>query len=193
MPTPFSFVRKSSNLHRHIAASFTSRRTRSSSAAGVVHAVEQRGQKMVLWTYDAYSADAEHVQAGAVLHEQPGLRHVRAHQRALTLTSAALTARRPSSTSATTSSTCSSSSALRRRSSPSTRPSPDAPRPLPSGRSACGWAGRLIHPRTKSGTSRRSCASTEPLRRHPPRHRLDGGAPPLRLRVLPCASPTRGA
>ena len=27
------------------------------------------------------------------------------------------------------------------------------------------------------------------LRRHPPRHRLDGGAPPLRLRVLPFAFP----
>ena len=57
MPTPFSFVRKSSNLHRHIAASFTLSPDEKLFGGGESFTrLNKRGQKMVLWTYDAYSA-----------------------------------------------------------------------------------------------------------------------------------------
>jgi alpha-D-xyloside xylohydrolase len=57
MPTPFSFVRKSSNLHRHIAASFTLSPGEKLFGGGESFTrLNKRGQKMVLWTYDAYSA-----------------------------------------------------------------------------------------------------------------------------------------
>jgi len=56
MPTPFSFVRKSSNLHRHIAASFTLSPDEKLFGGGESFTqLNKRGQKMVLWTYDAYS------------------------------------------------------------------------------------------------------------------------------------------
>src|SRR5215203_5596055 len=57
MPTPFSFVRKSSNLHRHIAASFTLSPDEKLFGGGESFTqLNKRGQKLVLWTYDAYSA-----------------------------------------------------------------------------------------------------------------------------------------
>jgi alpha-D-xyloside xylohydrolase len=57
MPTPFSFVRKSSNLHRHIAAGFTLAPDEKLFGGGESFTrLNKRGQKMVLWTYDAYSA-----------------------------------------------------------------------------------------------------------------------------------------
>jgi alpha-D-xyloside xylohydrolase len=57
MPTPFSFVRLASNLHRHIAASFTLSPDEKLFGGGESFTrLDKRGQKMVLWTYDAYSA-----------------------------------------------------------------------------------------------------------------------------------------
>jgi len=55
-PTPFSFVRNSSNLHRHIAASFRlSPEERLFGCGESFTRLNKRGQKLVLWTYDAYS------------------------------------------------------------------------------------------------------------------------------------------
>ena len=56
-PTPFSFVRNASNLHRHIAASFRlSPEERLFGCGESFTRLNKRGQKLVLWTYDAYSA-----------------------------------------------------------------------------------------------------------------------------------------
>jgi alpha-D-xyloside xylohydrolase len=57
MPTPLSFVRKTSNLHRHIAASFhLSPEEKLFGCGESFTRLNKRGQKLVLWTYDAYSA-----------------------------------------------------------------------------------------------------------------------------------------
>jgi alpha-D-xyloside xylohydrolase len=57
MPTPLSFVRNASNLHRHIAASFTLSPDEKLYGGGESFTrLNKRGQKMVLWTYDAYSS-----------------------------------------------------------------------------------------------------------------------------------------
>src|SRR5215204_5877905 len=62
MPTPFSFVRKSSNLHRHIAASFTLTPDEKLFGGGESFTrLNKRGQKMVLWTYDAYSVQTPYM------------------------------------------------------------------------------------------------------------------------------------
>jgi alpha-D-xyloside xylohydrolase len=56
-PTPFSFVRNSSNLRRHIAASFTLSPEEKLFGGGESFTrLNKRGQRLVLWTYDAYSA-----------------------------------------------------------------------------------------------------------------------------------------
>ena len=61
-PTPFSFVRKSSNLHRHIAASFTLSPDEKLYGGGESFTrLNKRGQKMVLWTYDAYSVQTSNM------------------------------------------------------------------------------------------------------------------------------------
>jgi alpha-D-xyloside xylohydrolase len=57
MPTPFSFVRNASNLHRNIAASFTLSPDEKLFGCGESFTrLNKRGQKLVLYTYDAYSA-----------------------------------------------------------------------------------------------------------------------------------------
>src|SRR5215210_6590546 len=56
MPTPFSFVRNASNLHRNIAASFGLSPDEKLFGCGESFTrLNKRGQKLVLWTYDAYS------------------------------------------------------------------------------------------------------------------------------------------
>jgi alpha-D-xyloside xylohydrolase len=57
MPTPFSFARNASNLHRHVAASFSLSPDEKLFGCGesFTH-LNKRGQKLVLYTYDAYSA-----------------------------------------------------------------------------------------------------------------------------------------
>jgi alpha-D-xyloside xylohydrolase len=56
-PTPFSFVRNSSNLRRHIATSFTLSPDEKLFGGGESFTrLDKRGQKLVLWAYDAYSA-----------------------------------------------------------------------------------------------------------------------------------------
>ncbi len=56
LPTPFSFVRNSSNLRRHIAASFSLSPDEKLYGCGESFTrLNKRGQKLVLWTYDAYS------------------------------------------------------------------------------------------------------------------------------------------
>jgi alpha-D-xyloside xylohydrolase len=57
MPTPFSFVRNASNLHRHLAASFTLSPGEKLFGCGESFTrLDKRGQKLVLYAYDAYSA-----------------------------------------------------------------------------------------------------------------------------------------
>ncbi|HET7481063.1 MAG TPA: TIM-barrel domain-containing protein [Rubrobacteraceae bacterium] len=62
MPTPFSFVRNASNLHRHIAASFKLSPGEKLFGGGESFTrLDKRGQKMVLYTYDAYSAQTPYM------------------------------------------------------------------------------------------------------------------------------------
>lgn len=62
MPTPFSFVRNASNLHRHIAASFKLSPDEKLFGGGESFTrLDKRGQKMVLYTYDAYSAQTPYM------------------------------------------------------------------------------------------------------------------------------------
>jgi len=57
MPTPFSFVRNASNLHRNIAASFGLSPDEKLFGCGESFTrLNKRGQKLVLYAYDAYSA-----------------------------------------------------------------------------------------------------------------------------------------
>jgi alpha-D-xyloside xylohydrolase len=56
-PTPFSFVRAASTLRRHITASFSLSPDEKLFGCGESFTrLDKRGQKIVLWTYDAYSA-----------------------------------------------------------------------------------------------------------------------------------------
>src|SRR5215218_11067424 len=62
MPTPFSFVRNASNLHRHVAASFSLHPGEKLFGGGESFTrLDKRGQRMVLWTYDAYSAQTSNM------------------------------------------------------------------------------------------------------------------------------------
>jgi alpha-D-xyloside xylohydrolase len=62
MPTPFSFARDPANLHRHIAASFSLSPDEKLFGGGESFTrLDKRGQKMVLWTYDAYSAQTPYM------------------------------------------------------------------------------------------------------------------------------------
>jgi alpha-D-xyloside xylohydrolase len=57
MPTPLSFVRSASNLHRHIAATFhLSPDEKLFGCRESFTRLNKRDQKLVLWAYDAYSA-----------------------------------------------------------------------------------------------------------------------------------------
>jgi alpha-D-xyloside xylohydrolase len=56
-PTPFSFVRNTATFHRHIAASFGLSPGEKLYGCGETFTrLDKRGQKLVLWTYDAYSS-----------------------------------------------------------------------------------------------------------------------------------------
>ncbi len=62
MPTPFSFVRNAFNLHRHLAASFKLSPDEKLFGGGESFTrLDKRGQKMVLYTYDAYSAQTPYM------------------------------------------------------------------------------------------------------------------------------------
>ncbi|MDQ3863921.1 MAG: alpha-xylosidase [Actinomycetota bacterium] len=62
MPTPFSFVRNASNLHRHVAASFSLHPGEKLFGGGESFTrLNKRGQRMVLYTYDAYSAQTPYM------------------------------------------------------------------------------------------------------------------------------------
>src|ERR671928_964537 len=62
MPTPLSFVRNPSNLHRHIAATFTLSPDEMLFGGGESFTrLNKRGQKLVLWTYDAYSSQTSNM------------------------------------------------------------------------------------------------------------------------------------
>jgi alpha-glucosidase (family GH31 glycosyl hydrolase) len=57
MPTPLSFVRNASNLHRHLAAGFALSPNEKLFGCGESFTrLDKRGQKLVLYAYDAYSA-----------------------------------------------------------------------------------------------------------------------------------------
>jgi alpha-D-xyloside xylohydrolase len=56
-PMPFSFVRNTATFHRHIAASFGLSPGEKLFGCGESFTrLDKRGQKLVLWTDDAYSA-----------------------------------------------------------------------------------------------------------------------------------------
>src|SRR5215216_772325 len=62
MPAPFCFVRNASNLHRHVAASFSLHPGEKLFGGGESFtSLDKRGQKMVLYTYDAYSAQTPYM------------------------------------------------------------------------------------------------------------------------------------
>src|SRR5215211_3275903 len=62
MPTPFSFVRNASNLLRNFAASFTLSPDEKLFGGGESFTrLNKRGQKLVLYAYDAYSAQTPHM------------------------------------------------------------------------------------------------------------------------------------
>src|SRR5215212_2536366 len=62
MPMPFSFVRNASNLHRNFAASFTLSPDEKLFGCGESFTrLNERGQKMVLYTYDAYSTQTPYM------------------------------------------------------------------------------------------------------------------------------------
>ena len=62
MPTPLSFVRNASNLHRYLAASFTLSPNEKLFGGGESFTrLDKRGQKLVLYTYDAYSAQTPYM------------------------------------------------------------------------------------------------------------------------------------
>src|SRR5215212_4964206 len=62
MPTPLSFVRNASNLHRNIAASFIlSPHEKLFGCGESFTRLNKRGQKLVLYAYDAYSAQTPHM------------------------------------------------------------------------------------------------------------------------------------
>jgi alpha-D-xyloside xylohydrolase len=59
-PTPLCFVRNASNLHRHMAASFRLSPGEKLFGCGESFTrLDKRGQKLVLWTYDAYSSQTQ--------------------------------------------------------------------------------------------------------------------------------------
>lgn len=59
-PTPFSFVRNAANLRRHLAASFSlSPGERLFGGGESFTALNKRGQKLVLWTRDAYGTQSQ--------------------------------------------------------------------------------------------------------------------------------------
>ena len=62
MPTPLCFVRNASNLHRHVAASFSLHPDEKLFGGGESFTrLDKRGQKMILYTYDAYSAQTPYM------------------------------------------------------------------------------------------------------------------------------------
>jgi len=62
LPIPFSFVRRSSDLHRHLAATFSLAPGERLFGSGESFTrLNKRGQKMVLWTCDAYGAQTPYM------------------------------------------------------------------------------------------------------------------------------------
>jgi alpha-D-xyloside xylohydrolase len=62
MPTPLCFARSAANLHRHLATSFTLSPGEKLFGCGESFTrLDKRGQKLVLYTYDAYSAQTPHM------------------------------------------------------------------------------------------------------------------------------------
>jgi alpha-D-xyloside xylohydrolase len=62
LPIPFSFVRRSANLHRHLAATFSLAPGERLFGGGESFTrLDKRGQKMVLWTCDAYGAQTPYM------------------------------------------------------------------------------------------------------------------------------------
>jgi alpha-D-xyloside xylohydrolase len=62
LPVPFSFVRRSYNLHRHLAATFTLAPDERLFGGGESFTrLDKRGQRMVLWTCDAYGAQTPYM------------------------------------------------------------------------------------------------------------------------------------
>ncbi len=62
LPIPFSFVRRSSDLHRHFAATFSlSPGERLFGGGESFTRLDKRGPKMILWTCDAYGAQTPYM------------------------------------------------------------------------------------------------------------------------------------
>jgi alpha-D-xyloside xylohydrolase len=62
LPVPLSFVRRSADLHRHLAATFSLAPNERLVGGGESFTrLDKRGQKMVLWTCDAYGAQTPYM------------------------------------------------------------------------------------------------------------------------------------
>jgi alpha-D-xyloside xylohydrolase len=62
MPTPLCFVRNASNLHRHLAISFALSPGEKLFGCGESFTrLDKRGQKLVMWAYDAYSVQTPYM------------------------------------------------------------------------------------------------------------------------------------
>jgi alpha-D-xyloside xylohydrolase len=160
MTTPFSFVRSASNLHRHLAASFSLAPEEKLFGCGESFTrLNKRGQKLVLYTYDAYRSQTPNMYKPVPFFLSNRGYGMFVH------TSAPLTLDLGGSYGeanviylgddvldlffffGSPKEVLSEYTALTGRA------------PLPSGPSACGWAARATPPRKRFATSRRSCAS----------------------------------
>jgi alpha-D-xyloside xylohydrolase len=162
LPIPFSFVRRSSDLHRHLAATFSLAPGERLFGGGESFTrLDKRGQKTVLWTCDAYGAQTPYMYKPVPFFMSSRGYGMFVHTSApLTFDLGSLTTGRRRSSSGTTFSTCFSFSVLPRRSSPSTPGSPGVPRPHLCGPSGSGWGAtattRRRRPARWRGSSARS-------------------------------------
>lgn len=74
MPTPLCFVRNPSNLHRQIAATFSLASSERLYGCGESFTgLNKRDQRLVLWAYDAYSAQTPRMGSAPILNDESGL------------------------------------------------------------------------------------------------------------------------
>ena len=186
-PTPFSFVRNTATFHRHIAASFGLSPGEKLFGCGESFTrLDKRGQKLVLWTYDAYSAQTSHMYKPVPFFMSDRGYGIFVH------TSAPLTFDLGSSHDGaatfylgddqldlffffgTPKEILSEYTALTGRA------------PLPPLWTFGLWMGRQTYSSERGARGREQApAGAHTLGCDPPRHRLDRGSEPLRLRVLP--------
>ena len=137
---PFSFIRRSSDYSRSVAASFYLSAGEKIFGCGESFTrLDKRGQKVVLWTDDANGVETERMYKPIPFFMSSRGYGMFVHTSSPMTCDFGASFQRPTTCSwATTNSTCSSSSARPRRSWTNTRRSPARPPCRRSGRSACG-------------------------------------------------------